>query len=375
MGNGLQERSMGRMIYQWLVGTITFIGLTLIIVSFFLSEEVKDVLRGIGLSLFPTGLIAFLITYFVNKITEILVTKEMKKSFDEALRGAGQNIKSTIDDIRKELVDSLANNTDLIKSNIDDVRKELVDSLANNMDLIKSNIQDDLVRLRKELEEFSPLFVSCSRLGLEDLYLTRSEALAHFASSLYAEIQKATISERFSGDSISEMKYGEIQKATRFEQPRVWFVSSSIKGFLEAASSGFDGINVLEQIVESNCDLRILMTELDTANIRAQQEGRGKGDIPDEIKMNLRHLKRIGVRRECIKFYPGAPTVFAIATTDKMILNPYPYQTEAFRCFTLIVRKTEVNARDIFNQYLRFHFEEPWQHAAEVPPEMWETLA
>jgi hypothetical protein len=58
-----------------------------------------------------------------------------------------------------------------------------------------------------------------------------------------------------------------------------------------------------------------------------------------------------------------------------MILNPYPYQTEAFRCFTLIVRKTEVNARDIFNQYLRFHFEEPWQHAAEVPPEMWETLA
>ena len=71
-----------------------------------------------------------------------------------------------------------------------------------------------------------------------------------------------------------------------------------------------------------------MMTDPEMADYRAQQEGRASGEIPNEIDMNIARLKRIGIERKTIRFYRGTPTVFAIATTDRMLLNPYPYETE-----------------------------------------------
>jgi hypothetical protein len=82
--------------------------------------------------------------------------------------------------------------------------------------------------------------------------------------------------------------------------------------------------------------------------VRAQQECRAAGEIPKEVEMNLAFLKRMGVQRESVRFYAAPPTVFAIATTDRMIINPYPLQAEAFRCFTMIVNRTLHRDGDIF---------------------------
>ena len=122
------------------------------------------------------------------------------------------------------------------------------------------------------------------------------------------------------------------------------------------------------------CDLRIMMTDPGVADLRAKQERRDSGEIPQKVQMNLAYLKRIGVGRESVRFYPGTPTVFAIATTDRMLLNPYPYQTEAFRCFSVIVQKTLNPTADIFHQYSRYHFEEPWERATPIAADFWDRL-
>jgi hypothetical protein len=67
----------------------------------------------------------------------------------------------------------------------------------------------------------------------------------------------------------------------------------------------------------------------------------------------------------------GAPTVFVIATTSKMLLNPYPHTRESNRCFSLIVRKTKSDS-DIYHQYKRFHCETPWDRAREQTPQEWD---
>ena len=141
-----------------------------------------------------------------------------------------------------------------------------------------------------------------------------------------------------------------------------------------AATKLFDGRRMLERIVQSNCELRILMTNPEVADLRTKQEERAEGEIPTNIRMNLAYLKRVGVKRESVRYYYGTPTVFAVATTDRMLLNPYPYQIEAFRCFSLTIHKTLNPHEDIFHQYIRHHFQEPWECAMEISLDEWGML-
>ena len=167
-------------------------------------------------------------------------------------------------------------------------------------------------------------------------------------------------------------------------KPVLWFVSSSMKGFIETSEKGFDGKLLLKRaaylVGEGQLTLRVLMTDPNHGNDRAAQEGRNKGDIPNEIRANLAILKVLEVRREDVRFVRRTPTVFAIATDELMLLNPYPYRAEAFRCFTITVRKTpsaEANPttyRDIYDQYWQHHLIEPWNHADEITATYWDDL-
>jgi hypothetical protein len=188
-------------------------------------------------------------------------------------------------------------------------------------------------------------------LGVNDIYLHRSEALAAFDRVLR----------------------NEVAKASRGEPAHVWIVACSINGFLLAATGDFDGRRVMKEIVDNKCGLRIMLTRPDMADLRAKQERRRQGAIAKDIADNLDALKRVGVKREDIRYYPGAPTVFAVATTETMLLNPYPYETEGFRCFTLIVEKTSDPEEDIYDQYMRYHFTEPWEQAEEVSQQDWDN--
>jgi hypothetical protein len=187
------------------------------------------------------------------------------------------------------------------------------------------------------------------QLGVEGLYATRAEALQSFAEPLEREIKKGQLG-------------------------RVWIVGSSMKGFVQVAIGQFDGGTVIDRVVHAGCDLRLVCTHPTSADVRAEQEGRQFGAIYQEIRLNLAHLKRNGVRRENVRYYKGAPTVFAICTSDRMLLNPYPYGSEAFRNFTMIVHKMPNPDTGIFHQYLQKHFEQPWRVAEEINPIEWMEL-
>jgi hypothetical protein len=127
----------------------------------------------------------------------------------------------------------------------------------------------------------------------------------------------------------------------------------------------FNGPDLIEALVGSKCDVRIMLTHPDTAECRFSQERRPKGAIAGEVMGAVTQLKTLGVSDEQMKYYRGSPTVFGIATSEAMLLNPYPNENESHRCMTLVVRKTE-DKSDIYHQYYDAHFVRPWVHALPV---------
>jgi len=297
---------------MWLMWFLILGGIVMILVSFFIPLAYRELVRGIGLSLFPSGVVAMFVSQFASHTTEILLNETLRKAVEDTV---GVRLKESMGDI-------------------------------------DTTVAKGLAKISNDTQRLSPLLISSARLGLEDIHLTRAEGLVKFSSFID----------------------GETQRAEHGEPAQVWIIASSMKGFLEIAVEDFDGRTTIAKIVKSKCNLRILMTDPKIADARAHQEKRLEGQIPDEIRSHLSYLKHIGVQRESVKYYPGTPTVFGVATTDRMLLNPYPYQREAFRCFSLIVSKTLYPSRDIFDQYLESHFEEPWRRGTEISPQEWDKL-
>ena len=320
MEDEFQTDSMQRL-RELLLGSFILVGVILILVSLIpMRPEIQTILRSVGLSLAPAGVVTLVISRYASSITEMLLRKAVTTTIRSRLAQDMEAIDSTV---------------------------------KSGLQVIGKTVEEGTGKLQKDMEQLSPLFAAAAQVGLEEVLPNRGIALAKFAWYLDAEVQNA-------------------QQGI---PARVWIVASSMKGFLEATSAHFDGVRMTERIARcESCDLRIMMTDPKAADLRASQEHRNPGEIPQEVRMNLAYLKRIGVRRESVRFYSGAPTVFAVATTDRMLLNPYPYQVEAFRCFSLIVQKTLNANTDIFHQYLRYHFEEPWPRAEPVSAQVWDEL-
>jgi hypothetical protein len=94
---------------------------------------------------------------------------------------------------------------------------------------------------------------------------------------------------------------------------------------------------------ERGHETRFLLTPPCFSALREDQEKRASGQIRGEVQDTLRFLENdAGLDlRECVRFYKGTPTCFMIVTSNAMLLNPYPYQTEAYKAFCLEVRRLE----------------------------------
>jgi hypothetical protein len=332
------ESNHVRRIAELIMIVLTVSGGGCLVLSLLLRDRVGsstlDILRSAGLAFFPTGIVSYLLTRYAGDVTDQRITEAVKRTI-------GDRFEKHIEELSREVIKSLSaewkTNADLL---LDEVRKA------------QTTVATGIKAMESQIAEWSPLTAQCFKLGVQGVYLTRTGALEAFNWFLDAEIRKAH----------------------RKEPARIWFVCSSIKGFMTAATADFNGRKTIQLIVQSGCDLHILMTDPSKADLRASQEGRASGEIPDEIKVYLANFKRLGIKRECIKFYPGTPTVFGIATTERILLNPYPYETQAFECFSLIVQKTIEAPADIFSQYWEFHFNRPWEKAVEIAQSQWDAL-
>lgn len=248
------------------------------------------------------------------------------------------------------------------------LQNELLSQIDNEMTGHVRNVQTAMKRtaqtFERSINDFNPLVGNCARLGLVNVYLTRPDALSDFADHLEEELKEAaSAAASAAGPTSSEFT----------PKARLWIVSSSMKGIRETAAGRFDGAGVLtwagELAAKDLLDMRVLMTHPRYANLRASQELRLVGAIPEEIKETLAFLKSCKVPVDRVRLVRATPTVFAVATRVEMLLNPYPYSAEAFRSFTLRVRKVHLAPsdrhsaihRDIFEQYEYRHFEIPWQ--------------
>jgi hypothetical protein len=212
-----------------------------------------------------------------------------------------------------------------------------------------------------------------STLGLEMIYPDRESALQDFAPLLREQAQ------------------------VKGRPGKLIIVGSSIKGLVEVVR---DLPDVIQSAIENNdCDLRILLTHPKYSRFRENQEERPPGAIEDEIFASIRLLEETWEKcserakekkptQRIFKLYKGTPTCFMIIAGERMLINPYSYEKEAYRSFCLSVRQVDVAgkeqevAKSIYQQYYSSHFESPWRRNAlpykyyllqgPIPDEIWE---
>lgn len=98
----------------------------------------------------------------------------------------------------------------------------------------------------------------------------------------------------------------------------------------------------------NNWETKFLLTHPCFSNSREDQEKRSEGQIRKEIQGTIDFLTDCGLDLDgCLRFYKGTPTCFMIVTSNAMLLNPYPYQTEAYKAFCLEVRRLERSQVDV----------------------------
>ncbi len=120
-----------------------------------------------------------------------------------------------------------------------------------------------------------------------------------------------------------------------------------------------------KKLTESNFIIRILLTHYNYLSTRMDQERNVK--TPDRYVISQESVKAIEELRkrdllDNVRFYKGAPTCFTIVchSQKKMLLNPYPYEREAYSSWTIVFREVPSG---IYQEFLISHVENPWQNS------------
>jgi transcriptional regulator with XRE-family HTH domain len=186
---------------------------------------------------------------------------------------------------------------------------------------------------RTPLEYAIRLLQKIDVMGIRDVHPTRSEALTSFLPFLESE------------------------------QSSICIVASSFLGVTRVAPEQV--ATVLSEKATEVKEFKILMTHPEMSQWREKQEGRAPGSIELEIRESVKLLESWGVRSENIKFWRGAPTIFLLFTPERMLANPYTYQTEAFKSVTVEIAPTK-SRDDVFSQYSMNHFKRPFESGNSV---------
>jgi hypothetical protein len=95
-----------------------------------------------------------------------------------------------------------------------------------------------------------------------------------------------------------------------------------------------------------------MLTHPSVADLRGRLEDRDPTFIGKEIIESVKILRDMGVPCENVRLYKGTPTIFGIKTKNRMLINPYPYKSQAMTspCFELISEKR------LYDCYSEKHF-------------------
>ncbi len=218
--------------------------------------------------------------------------------------------------------------------------------LLRRVQTVMNSATLDLQHSIGQINKTSTFLEEANKMGLVRVFPDRYSALSSFLEHAL--------------NYVSRVSQEEIKAHSR----NIVIVGSSLKGIWDNPTFAEKLIAIIDHGRKANCSFNVLLTHPHYSRYREGQESREKDDIAKEILHAIAWLKQHGIGKEDVKFYKGTPTCFLIATTERMLINPYPYQIEAFRCFCLEVVPTE-SPHSMYNSYWVNHFKKPWEGEIE----------
>lgn len=224
------------------------------------------------------------------------------------------------------------------------LREQLSENIAASISKLRDDITETAGGIKNSMLEANLILRDYKNLGVLRIFSTRADAFNQFSGYIN----------------------DEIKRAKNDEKALLWFVCTDFKGFLNIATNEFNPEELIRSAaaVQDKLRLRILIADPEYSVARS-----GGGESEDRIRENARtlldKLHEYGVDSRAIRQYAFKPTVFAIATSRHMLLNPYPNEDQGHRCMTIVVNKTapkgaSQNTRDVYSQYMEGHFGKTW---------------
>jgi hypothetical protein len=203
-------------------------------------------------------------------------------------------------------------------------------------------IRDQLSDIIRGYAEEISLLKSVRHAGVTGIFKRRETALRAFASAIDEEATEIMV------------------------------VASSLKGFLHKEEYKDIAEKIRFKADSGLVRVKFLLTHPVVADFRARQENRGFTEIGEEIISSLRILKK-WPQKECeTRLYLGTPTCFAIKTTRKMLINPYPYVSVSYDSPCLILEYSPEGGAErpayFFDEFKTSHFG-AWDTNLAVPVE------
>jgi len=235
------------------------------------------------------------------------------------------------------LIKTILDRLDQVAGAVADVAHRLQPS-DNLNEVLSSLIHDQVEGLLRSYADEIQLLKSVRQAGLTGIFRKREKAIYAFAPAIEEEIQEIMV------------------------------VGSSLKGLFQKEEYKEIAEKIRVKADSGSAKVRFLLTHPVVADFRARQENRRPKDIGQEIIRSLETLKEWPQEHCEVKLYLGTPTCFAIKTTQKMLINPYPYVSVSYESPCLILERSSGAEREpyFFDEFRSRHFG-AWDTDLSVP--------
>lgn len=153
------------------------------------------------------------------------------------------------------------------------------------------------------------------------------------------------------------------------ESREIMVIGSSLKGLFqkEEYQEVLDKLRFKAE--RGMVHVKFLLTHPIVADFRAVAENRRSTEIGLEIINSLQALKEWNDQYCQVRLYLGTPTCFAIKTSNKMLINPYPYLSVSYDSPCLLLEYSPeasgVSSGYFFEEFNSAHFE-AWDSSLSV---------
>jgi hypothetical protein len=251
--------------------------------------------------------------------------------------------------------------------------QENTESLAARLE---TNLSVGLSNIYQVISELSPKLTAQTELytRIDDLQRNIHDQ-ENLLSSIQRGLSRVTDVQKFTAQSLEmglvgiysnrldaiEMEFYDLMKEENLEISIVGYTMFGLRGKERVNLEKI--LNLLQQKTsQPTFRLRILLTHWDFISSRQLQERTDKNVarfvISKELKEAVGLLRKKNLS-QYVKFYKGSPTCSTIVCEEqkRMLVNPYPYESEAINSWTAIFREG-----NIYTHFKTSHVDRPWEN-------------